>query len=340
MAVAIRMPDFGTAVTEVRILKWLVEEGQAVTRGALLAEVETDKAASDLECVAEGVLLKVCVPEGEAAEAGQVIAYVGQAGETVPEEKAPEEKAPEAPRVSPVVANLAAKQGVDLDRVKGTGAGGMITREDVMRASREPQPARQAAVAAAVTKSNAEIPHLRVAVTIDMSEVERLRAAGKIGYDAIFLKAMAGAAKAVPFPAAPQATHIAMAVAKGDDLLLPVVRDVERKDLHALQGEVETLVARAREGALRLEETTGARMALSNLGMYPVDWFEAIVFPGHSAILALGAVAPRAVVREDRVEARPMVTVVLAADHRSVNGRAAAMYMTKLKEIVEAGLFD
>lgn len=334
MAVAIRMPDFGTAVTEVRILKWLVEEGQAVTRGALLAEVETDKAASDLECVAEGVLLKVCVPAVAAAEAGPVIAYVGKPGEAVPEEKGPE-----APRVSPVVVNLAAKQGVDLSRVKGTGAGGMITREDVMRASREVQHDPQAAVAAAVTKSNTEIPHLRVAVTIDMSEVERLRATGNLSYDAIFLKAMAGAAKAVPFPGAPQAMHIAMAVANGDDLLLPVVRDVESKDLHALQGEVETLVARARQGALRLEETAGAQMVLSNLGMYPVDWFEAIVFPGHSAILALGAVAPRPVVRETRVEVRPMVTAVLAADHRSVNGRAAAMYMTKLKEIIEAGKF-
>ncbi len=137
MAVAIRMPDFGTAVTEVRILKWLVEEGQAVTRGALLAEIETDKAASDLECVAEGVLLKVCVPAGAAAEAGQVIAYVGQAGEAVPEEKPPEEKPPEAPRVSPMVGEPRGEAGRGPRRVKGTGAGGMITREDVMRASRE-----------------------------------------------------------------------------------------------------------------------------------------------------------------------------------------------------------
>jgi pyruvate dehydrogenase E2 component (dihydrolipoamide acetyltransferase) len=326
------MPDFGTAVTEVRILKWLVEEGQAVARGTLLAEVETDKAASELECVAEGVLLKVCVPEGAAVEAGHVIAYVGAPGEAVPEARAPE-----APRVSPVVANLAAKQGVNLNRVKGTGAGGMITREDVMRAGREPQRDRQAAVAAAVTKSNAEIPHLRVAVTIDMSAVERMRAAGRISYDAIFLKAMAGAAKAVTFAGAPQAVHIAVAVSSGNDLLLAVVPDVERKPLDALQDEVEDLAARARQGALRIEEMTGARMALSNLGMYPVDWFEAIVFPGHSAILALGAVAPRPVVCDGRVEVRPTVTAVLAADHRSVNGRAAAMYMTRLKEIIEAG---
>lgn len=335
MAVAIRMPDFGTAVTEVRILKWLVEEGQAVARGALLAEVETDKAASELECVAEGVLLKVCVPEGAAAEAGQVIAYVGRPGEALPEAKAPE-----APRVSPVVANLAAKQGVDLSRVKGTGAGGMITREDVMRAGREPKRDKQAAVAAAVTKSNAEVPHLRVAATIDMSAAERLRSAGRISYDAIFLKAMAGAAKAVPFAGAPQAVHIAMAVSSGDDLLLAVVRDVERKPLDALHTEVEDLAARARQGALRIEEMTGARMALSNLGMYPVDWFEAIVFPGHSAILALGAVAPRPLVREGRVEVRPAATAVLAADHRTVNGRAAAMYMTRLKEIIEAGTLE
>jgi pyruvate dehydrogenase E2 component (dihydrolipoamide acetyltransferase) len=117
------------------------------------------------------------------------------------------------------------------------------------------------------------------------------------------------------------------------------VRDVDRKDLVALAVEVEALAARAKAGALRLEEITGGVIALSNLGMYPLDWFEAVVFPGQSAILAVGAVSSCVVAVDDRVEVRPMVTVTVAADHRLINGRVAAEYLAKVKEVIESGAF-
>ncbi len=339
MPTPIRMPDFGTAVTEIRILKWLIEEGQAVTRGTLLAELETDKAVTELECVAVGVLLQQCAPAGAMVEAGQIIAYVGAPGEKLVEEP---------PRVSPVVKNLAAKMGVVLAAIQGTGDGGMITREDVLRAARTaptaaptatPTADPQAAVARAVSQSHAEIPHLRIVASIDMSAARKLRAEG-ISYDAMFLRAMALAAQAVPLSAAPRGIHIALAVSSGDDLRLPVVRDVDQKDLAAVESEVQAVAARARDGALRLEEMTGGSMALSNLGMYPIDTFDAIIYPGQCAILALGAVENRVVAIEGRVEIRPMVTVTLAADHRTVNGRAAAEYLTALKRTMETGRFE
>ena len=168
MAVAIRLPDMGTNVEECRIQTWRVNEGEPVKRGMVLAEIETDKAVAELESTAEGVLLKQVIPSGEAVSTGEILAYVGQPGEAVPigqqEALRPAEHAPapakqltpsstapsvvkteapprapvapgESPRVSPVVRNLAAKLGVDLTKVEGTGAGGMITREDVMRTS-------------------------------------------------------------------------------------------------------------------------------------------------------------------------------------------------------------
>lgn len=343
MPTPIRMPDFGTAVTEVRILKWLIEEGQAVTRGTLLAEVETDKAATELECVAEGVLLKQCAPAGAAVEAGQIIAYVGAPGEALPEDQP---SAP-APRVSPVVRNLAAKMGVALAAVRATGEGGTITREDVLRAAQTAPEAlapgeglsrTQAAVARAVSQSNAEIPHLRIVASIDMSAAKRLREEG-IGYDAMFLRAMALAAEAVPF-GRQEEIHISLAVGFGNELLLPVVRDVKRKSLAAIQADVDALVERARAGSLKVEDLSGGSMTLSNLGMYPIEAFDAIIFPGQSAILALGAIADRVVAIEGRAEIRPMVTVTLAADHRTVNGRAAAEYMTALKRMMETGRFE
>ena len=163
MAVAIRLPDVGTNVQECKVLGWRIKPGEAVKRGDILADIETDKAVAELESTGEGVLLKVVVKAGDLARTGDVLAYVGKPGESVAGEaraaaattaalapgKAPT-MAPSSqlrdgqfPRVAPVVRNLAAKLGVDLGRVRGTGVGGVITREDVLRASRDQPAARE-----------------------------------------------------------------------------------------------------------------------------------------------------------------------------------------------------
>jgi pyruvate/2-oxoglutarate dehydrogenase complex dihydrolipoamide acyltransferase (E2) component len=327
-----------------------------------------------LESVAEGVLLKQLVPAGETVQTGEILAYVGAAGEAVPvaedtarrEESAvqsPTAQRPvQGPRVSPVVRNLAKKLGVDLANVQGTGQGGIVTRDDVLGASRtgaakpaaaageELSPA-QSAVARAVLKSVTDIPHLRIAAEVDMTAAEQLRAAGaaagtKISYDAIFLRAMAGAIRAVPLVAArldgrrvihAAGVHIALAVGEGNQLFLPVVRDVDTKDLNVLQSEIVDLASRARAGVLKPEQMTGGCMTLSNLGMYPIESFDAIIFPEHSAILAVGSVQKRPVVVNDGVAIRPVATVKLAVDHRLINGRTAAEFLSRLKQIVESG---
>ena len=173
MAVAIKLPDLGTTVEECKVLSWRVQEGDAVRRGDILADIETDKAVAELESTAEGVVLKQVVKAGGMAHTGDILAYVGKPGESAPDAAKPGASAgvaaaevraavtpvtpetlpvsvpshgPSAPvaapaaapgsvRVSPMVRNLAAKLGVDLTRVTGTGPGGVITREDVQRAS-------------------------------------------------------------------------------------------------------------------------------------------------------------------------------------------------------------
>jgi len=184
-----------------------------------------------------------------------------------------------------------------------------------------------------------------------MTAAEQLRAAGaaagtKISYDAIFLRAMAGAIGAVPLVAArldgrrvihAVGVHIALAVGEGNQLFLPVVRDVDTKDLNVLQSEIVDLASRARAGVLKPEQMTGGCITLSNLGMYPIESFDAIIFPEHSAILAVGSVQKRPVVVNDGVAIRPMATVKLAVDHRLINGRAAAEFLSRLKQIVESG---
>jgi pyruvate dehydrogenase E2 component (dihydrolipoamide acetyltransferase) len=384
MAVAIRLPDMGTNVEECKVLSWRIKPGATVKRGDILADIETDKAVAELESTGEGVLLQVVVKEGDLARTGDILAYVGKPGECVageanaaaalaaglPHATASPVATPshidggESPRVAPMVRNLAVKLGVDLGRVKGTGAGGVITRQDVQRASSEgasvamettpsgePLPRAQAAVARAVQKSWKEIPHLSVTASIDMTSAQERRAKSDVGgarlsYDAIFLKAMASAAESMPLVAAklegerivrPQGIHIALAIGLDNDLFLPVVREVEKKDLASLQKEVADLVAKAKTRSLRAEQMSGASMALSNLGMYPIDAFDGLIFPEHSTILTLGAIQLKPVVLDGEVKARPLVTVKLAADHRLINGRTAAAFLSKVKEVIESG---
>jgi len=371
MVTEVRVPDLGTTVDEVKLVAWLIKEGESVKRGDVLAEIQTDKATIDLESVAEGTLLKQLVPEDTKVGKGDVLAYVGKPGEAIPELKAPAD-APEArassapvprtdaPRVSLMVKNLANKLGVDLASVEGTGRNGMITREDVRNAAKgssisvavgEPLSRAQAGVAKAVLKSVQTMPHLRVTASLDMTAVQRLReeakATGeKLSYDAILLKALAKAIEAVPLIAAklegervvkPTGLHIALAVGRGDELLLPVVRDVNKKDLSAVQSDIADFAARADKNEIKFEEMTGGCMTLSNLGMYPIDAFDAIIFPEHSAILAVGATQKKAVVVEDCVEICPVANVTLSVDHRLINGRNAAEFLTRVKDVMESG---
>jgi pyruvate dehydrogenase E2 component (dihydrolipoamide acetyltransferase) len=131
--------------------------------------------------------------------------------------------------------------------------------------------------------------------------------------------------------------HIALAVGFENDLFLPVIHDVDEKSLVTLQAEIAAVSASVRAGSLKPEQMTGGCMALSNLGMYPVEGFEGIIFPGHSSILTLGTVRETPVVVDGRVEIRPLAKATLAADHRLINGRMAAEFLTKVKEVLEAG---
>jgi pyruvate dehydrogenase E2 component (dihydrolipoamide acetyltransferase) len=376
----------GTNVEECKVLAWKVKEGDAVRRGDVLADIETDKAVAGLESTAEGVLLQFRVLAGSSARTGEILAYVGQPGESIITEAAvptreegqdaksgghgetPVAAALPGPlRVSLIVRNLAAKLGVDLQQVKGTGAGGVITREDVQRAHNTPaivetrapssgqQLSRmQAAVARAVLKSWREIPHLSISASIDMSRAQELRersqaGGAKISYDAIFLKAMARAAAKHPLFLSKlegerivrsPGLHIALAMGLADELYLPIISNVDQKDLGALHGEISDLSGKIKSHTLKVGPVSGATMALSNLGMYPIESFDAIIFPEHSSILTVGSIQPIPVVIEGKVEIRPKAVVKLAADHRLINGRAAAEFLIEVKNTIESGNLD
>ena len=258
-------------------MAWRVNEGERVALGDILAEIETDKAVTELESTASGVVLKLLMPADALVQTGELLAYIGEPGETLPEEQTagelpaapaplPEEAVttPTAERhfvpVAPVVRNLARELGVELAAVRGSGHGGVITREDVQRAQHAAPAAaaeeyltrKQAAVARAVTQSWQEIPHIYFSAVVDMTAARRLRAnaeaaGGKVSFDAIFLKALAAAINSFPiFSARLDGERIvrtagiclAVAISVENDLYLPVISDVERKALAVVQREL------------------------------------------------------------------------------------------------------
>ena len=374
MATEIKMPDLGTTVDSVTLLKWLKQEGDPVQRGESLCEVETDKAVSELESVGQGILLRQLVTEGTEIASGETIAYVGKPGESAPEAKAESPKKAEstsekpvsakaagALKVPPLIRNLAKREGVDLATVTPTGPGGKITREDVMRAKGSPAPAaapttagalsaNQRAVAKRISQSHREIVTISLNGRIEMSAAIRLRgqlkeSGHKVSYDAIFLFAVSRSLKAFPRfgchlvgqeeLAVADGMHLGLAVSIGEELYTPTIRDPASKSVVEIDSEVQSLIPKAREGRLSLAEMTGACLTVSNLGMYPVRSFNVIIPPGQSAALAIGAIEETILIVDGKIRSEPVACVTLSVDHRVINGRQAGEFLAALKEFME-----
>ena len=388
MAVPLRMPDLGTVEGRMTLVRWLKSEGDAVALGEPLFEVETDKGVSEVEAAMAGVLERRVAAEGASVAAGDTIAYVRRYGETaappeaagahgpaVPESPASTEPTPPpaesaARRVASVITALAAKWGVDIDSIPGTGPGGAVTRDDVLRrrhAAQAPDgaargavhgrlplrlPQAQSIVAAKVSRSHREKPVYHVHALVDMSRVAAARRqdAAAVGraprFDAFFIKAAAVSIAQSPvfrtFMAGDAvgehgAVDIAVALGVGDELYAPAVRSADRKSVVDISLEIAALVERAHAHSLSTRDTAGSCFLVSNLGMFPVESFEAIVYPDHAAALAVGAVTRSPVADGEAVRIAPLVHLTLSVDHRLINGAAAARFLARVKQVLENG---
>jgi pyruvate dehydrogenase E2 component (dihydrolipoamide acetyltransferase) len=357
----LRMPDLGTVEGSVTLVRWLKREGDAVALGEPLFEVETDKGVSQVECAAEGTLVSWLVAEGATVAAGDSIATIrghGESEHAAPSVRGAEPRAPlSAPRgPAPVITALAAKHGVNLGSVKGTGPGGTITRQDVLEAQEPPHvpPAAptsspagsplQSIVAARMTQSHREKPVFHITAKVDMSRLISSR--GSLRFDAFFVKACADAL--VEFPAfrayrmgdhagRHQSLDIGVAIAVGDDLYAPAVRNPAGKGVREIAADIDGLVARAKEPALTAPESEGTCFLVTNLGMYPVESFDAVILPEHSAALAAGAAIPTPFSAGVGVHVAPLAALTLSVDHRLINGDAAARFLTRVKQLLEDG---
>ncbi|NOX96946.1 MAG: 2-oxo acid dehydrogenase subunit E2 [Nitrospirae bacterium] len=393
MVTEVIMPKLGETMEEGVIERWVKKEGERVEKGDILLEVTTDKATLEVESYGSGILRKILSPEGETVPVAQVIALIAEKGEPLPEvsgkpkefdtreNKVFEEKAGETEetdsmdyqlssrariKASPLAKKLAREKGIDLAQVPGTGPGGRITKEDVLKVKSlklkvksekiVPLSPMRKAIAESMAEAKKTIPHYYLTVEVDMTEAVSRRkkllpevekkTGVKLSFNHLLIRAVALALKEYPGVtsvwdkegiAIREEINIGIAVGLEEGLIVPVLREADKKSLVELASEVENVVSRARAKKLKAEEYFGANFTISNLGMFGIENFLPIINQYQSAILGVGAILKKPAVVEDRVEIRLLMKLTLSVDHRVVDGAVAARFLQKLKEILETG---
>jgi len=427
MPIEILMPALSPTMEEGTLAKWLVKEGDTVSSGDLLAEIETDKATMEFEAVDEGVIGKLLVAEGsEGVKVNAIIAVLLEDGESaddvgtapaapaaaqpaaesataqapVPSETIP---APVATRsdagtrifASPLARRIAGQKGLDLNSIKGSGPHGRIVKADVENATSAPAPIAEAAaaptpvvsstvtsagpssdtvlkmydgrdyevikldgmrktIAARLTEAKQTVPHFYLRRDIKLDALLEFRAmlngqladrGIKLSVNDFIIKACALALQQVPDANAVWAgdkvlkltpSDVAVAVAIEGGLFTPVLQDAHQKSLSALSAEMKDLANRARNRKLAPHEYQGGSFAISNLGMFGIDNFDAVINPPHGAILAVGAGVKKPIVGKDgELTAATVMSVTMSVDHRVIDGALGAQLLNAIMENLE-----
>lgn len=448
MATQVIMPKLSPTMEEGQLSRWLKKEGDKVSMGEPLAEIDTDKATMEMQALGDGVLRKIFIQEGESAPLGQLIAIIGEPDEDISsitsqapasapaKADAPATDAPAKPDapvaekkeeagepkpatpaateppadgngrqapapvaqaatgrliVSPLAARMAAESGIDLRSVNGSGPGGRIIKRDVeglitqqgsaapsagtkqthLRAVSSPvqkstitaasgyrdEPASEMrrTIAKRLVTSLGPVPHFFLTTEIEMDRAAEMRSGInaldpdlKISINDIIIKVAAAALLQHPQVNASyqdkvvryyEHADIGVAVAIEEGLITPIVRAADQKSLSEIASEVRELAGRARERKLQPEEFMGATFSISNLGMFGIDEFTAVINPPEGAILAIGAMSPKPVVRDDQVVVRQMMRVTMSCDHRVIDGATGAKFLQTFRKILENPLF-
>jgi len=393
----IKLPRLGQGMEAGTITKWLKSEGDTVTKGEPLFEIDTDKVTQEVEADYGGVLLKIELASGE-APVGQTIAWIGKEGEEVksaakpapaPEKSsdtaAPRETAADTTvsdtssesaasptnggriKASPLARRIARERGIELSSLQGTGPDGRIVAEDVERGQSAAPAAAQVSVPTGeiesvpltnIRKTIArrltvawQAPVFQLTVSADMTRANDLVARARelnpdvrVTVTDLLAKLCAQALMRhrdvnvqysedalLKFPTA----NVGIAVAAPQGLIVPVLRSVERLSLAEFAIARGEVVGRTRENKLTTQDLEGGTFTISNLGMFGIEQFVAVINPPQAAILAVGATVDTPVARDGEVVVRPMLTMTLTVDHRAVDGAAGADFLRTVKQFVE-----
>ena len=348
------MPSLGADMEAGRLVRWSVKAGDAVRRGDTVAVVETDKANVDVEVFEDGVVDRLVAQPGDKLPVGAVLAYIRTAQEEAP--------APVRERLaaSPYARKLAREYGLDVAAIRGSGPHGVIEASDVERehaaapAAPAPVPApaiagMRRAIAAAMAKSNREIPHYYLQTRVDLSAAMRhlsdLNAqrplAQRILPAAMLLKATALALAEVPDlngywidegVRLRDGVHVGTAISlRSGGLVIPAIHDTDLKTLDQLMEAMRDLITRARAGTLKSSELTDATITVTNLGDLGVETVYGVIYPPQIALVGFGKIAEQPWAQDGMIGVRPVVSVTLAADHRATDGHRGAQFLTALE---------
>lgn len=410
MSVEILMPQLSDTMKSGKILSWKKKKGETVSRGDILAEVETEKANLEIESFHSGVLLEIFTPEGSDAEVGKPIAVVGQSGETVTKSATtqtpalPSQQTTSAPvastqtttqskptngistgrvKASPLAKKLAEQTNVNLENLKGSGPDGRIVKRDIESAastptastapSAAPKPITREAqrpqvsgpvdgklipftkmretIARRMQESVTENPHFYVTTAINMGQALKLRELlkKKSGFESVnvnhfIIKAAAAALAQEPrvnraykegniFE--PAHINIGIITAIEDGLLIPVIRDADQLSLQDIAFEAKAAIDRARAGRPTSSDLSGGTFSISNMGMFDVENFTAIINPGQGGVLAVSSVKETPIVENGIMVPGHIMKVTVSVDHRVIDGVMAAKFLQFFKEALE-----
>jgi len=389
MAISVVMPALEMAQETGKLLAWRKKEGERVTKGEPLLEIETDKAVVEVEAPGDGILAGITADVGAVVPVGETIAWLVGPGEKPPAmsataapgaraSRSPErtvvapaasvvaQRVGAAPQISPKARRLAKELGVDIEQIRGTGPDGTITSEDVQRAV-DSKGVTVAAAPAGVealsqvarlmaertTQSWTSVPHFFLVRDVDAGEL--IAAQQRIGQE---MEKAQGATPTITdlliaIVARTLAKHprmnsswtgegirsnaeinVSVAMAVKDGVVGAVIHKANTAKLAEISALRRELTERARAGRLRPADIAGGTFTLSNLGMYKVDAFSAIITPPQAAILAVGSISDRVVPVEGKPGIRPMMTMTLSSDHRVVDGARAAEFLSGLANAI------
>ncbi len=405
MAVILEMPKLGFDMAEGTLVRWVKAEGEAVQKGEVIAEIETDKATVEVEANGSGTVYRHLVAEGDSVPIGTPIAVITEAGEepdlaallgetALPGETAPPEipagtdslsegapslQAAAAPKgvplpggrvkASPLARRIARRHGLDLRSIPGSGPGGRIVKRDVEAAMQTvahrppsavsglpsitaPSRLRQA-IARRMTEAKQQVPHFYVTHEYRMDALlaarkrinARLEGTGvKLSVNDFLVKAAALALREFPNLNASLVEgnivqhgeiNIGNAVAVENGLLTVVCRNADRKSLREISAEVREMAQQVRAGKVRSEYIEGSTFSISNLGMYDVEHFIAIINPPEAAILAVGSARQVPVVEDGQLTVGWTMKATLSVDHRVSDGAEAARFLQAMAQYIE-----
>jgi pyruvate dehydrogenase E2 component (dihydrolipoamide acetyltransferase) len=374
MVTKVVMPRLSLTMKTGTVVQWFKKENETVQKGEPLVEVLSEKVTYDIEAPASGILRKILAEEGLDVPVDRALGLIGSADEPILLEATEPEPVPDSaaaapmPRelegvservlASPAAKRLAKELHVDLSQVNGTGPEGRIVEDDVKLFAGQlgaELRVRETIPMVGIRKTTAErlslsartAPHSTVVMEVDMSKAARIHSETRLSYTEMLVKAVALALCEHRMMNATldgeqikvfEDVNVGVAVASEKGLVVPVIRNADRKSLDEIASILQTMVEKAKQGELTKSDMAGGTFTITNLGMFGVDVFIPIINPPETAILGVGRVVEKPVAVNGQVAVRPMMQLSLAYDHRIVDGAPAAQFLQTVKKILETGL--